>query len=104
MLGEHEYTDTSETEHLRMDVSQINNHPDYDSSTTDYDFAMLKFATAVDFASYPHIRPACLPSDDSNTYAGETATVTGWGTTSSGGSVSSSLREAFKIPTINNIS
>ena len=97
MLGDHKYTESSETEHVRMDINQINNHPNYDSSTTNYDFSMLRLATAIDFAAFPHIRPACLPTDDSNSYAGDIATVTGWGTTSSGGSISTTLREAFKI-------
>ena len=44
-----------------MNVKTIYNHASYDASTTDYDFAMLKLSKAVNFASYPHIRPICLP-------------------------------------------
>ena len=45
------------------------------------------------FDLYNHIRPICLPADDSNDYNDFVATVTGWGTTSSGGSTSNRLRE-----------
>ena len=54
---------------------------------------MLKLKQAVDFCAYPHIRPICLPTGTSEDYAGVEAIVTGWGTTSSGGSVSNSLQE-----------
>merc|ERR1712142_109104 len=93
LLGEHNYNDNSETETLRMNIASIIDHPDYNHQTTNYDFSLLKMTQAVDFAAYPHIRPACLPADDSNDYNNFVATVTGWGTTSSGGSTSSKLRE-----------
>ena len=93
LLGEHNYNDNSETQMLRMDIASIVDHPDYNHRTTNYDFSLLKMTQAVDFAAYPHIRPACLPADDSNDYNNFVATVTGWGTTSSGGATSNKLRE-----------
>ena len=93
LLGEHDYKINGETRSLRMNVVQIKNHPNYDDLTTDYDFSMLKLKSSINFCNFPHIRPVCLPSDSSLNYALETATVTGWGTTSSGGSLSSKLRE-----------
>ena len=93
LLGEHDYNTNGETESLRMNVAQIKNHRKYDDVTTDYDFSMLKLKSSVNFCDYEHIRPVYLPSDASLNYAMETATTTGWGTTSSGGSVSSKLRE-----------
>ena len=95
LLGEHNYADDSETEHVRVEVEEINNHPFYLSSSLYNDFSMIKMAKAVDFAAYPNIRPVCLPTDETDTFAGDTATVTGWGTTSSDGDVSTTLREAF---------
>ena len=77
----------------RMDVVQIKSHPSFSWSTLDNDFSLLKLEDAVDFCSHPHIRPVCLPTDTSNTFAGVDAIVTGWGTTSSGGWLSSSLLE-----------
>ena len=76
-----------------MNIAAIKDHESYNKNNLNNDFSMLKLASAIDFAAYPNIRPACLPPDDSNTYAGETATVTGWGTTSSGGSTSNTLNE-----------
>jgi len=93
LLGEHDYNSDGETDTLRMGVMTIKNHPDYDGQKYDYDFSMLKLKSEVDFCSYPHIRPICLPPDTSDNYAGDKAITTGWGTTSSGGSVSNELRE-----------
>ena len=48
--------------------------------------------TVLDYR-HPHIRPICLPTDTSDDYAGDVATVTGWGRTSYGGSYSNKLLE-----------
>jgi len=93
LLGEHDYTDSTETDSIRSDISEVVIHPRYDESTTDYDFSLVKLSEPVDFSQHPHIRPICLPADDSETYADFDAIVTGWGTTSSGGSTSAKLRE-----------
>ena len=47
---------------------------------------MLKLSQEVHWATFPQIRPVCLPTIDydydyANDYAGVTATVTGWGRT-----------------------
>jgi len=93
LVGEHDYDDPSETNTIRLDVVEIKDHPSYDHPTTDYDFSLLKLASDIDFEANSHIRPVCLPTDSTNTYAGQKATVTGWGTTSSGGSTSNVLLE-----------
>ena len=69
-------------DHVVFNVSSIEIHERYNSQNYDKDFSMLKLSTEVDFVKYPNIRPICLPSSTNNTYAGLTATVTGWGTTS----------------------
>jgi len=92
LLGEHNYDTEDETTALRMSISEIVQHEDYDPSTTDVDFSLLKLEYPIDFSAYPHIRPACLPENDDNDYAGYPAIVSGWGTTSSGGDVSSYLQ------------
>jgi len=78
---------------IRSDVIKAVNHPSYNSRTTDYDFSLLKLKEKIVWSEHPHIRPICLPEDDSQTYDGFSAIVTGWGTTASGGSLSSKLRE-----------
>jgi len=64
---------------------------DYDSQSIDNDIAILRLEKDITFTD--SIVPACLPTDKSKTYAGQAATVSGWGTTSSGGSTSDVLKE-----------
>ena len=93
LLGEHDYNTQSETRMVRRSIAQIVDHPSYDHYTTNYDFSLLKLTGTARFTLFPHIRPICLPTDDTNDYNDYIATVTGWGTTSSGGSTSNKLRE-----------
>ena len=44
-----------------------------------YDFALLELTVPVDWATYPHIRPVCLPGEEDMDYNGEMGTVVGWG-------------------------
>ena len=94
LLGDHNLWEDSEAVSLRSQLAAIIDHPKYDSSTVNYDFSLLKLGTKLDFSLYPHIRPICLPLDLSEDYDGFLATVSGWGTTSSGGSLSNYLQEA----------
>ena len=65
LLGEHDYFDDTESNHLVAQLSQIIDHPDYVSSPVPMmDFSLLKLKEAVDFDAYPHIRPVCLPYSD----------------------------------------
>merc|ERR1712013_430414 len=93
LLGEHDYSSNKETEMFRVGIAEIINHPDYHHQTTDIDFSLLKMKKTIDFSKYSHIRPICLPADASQDYTDFTATVSGWGTLSSGGSSSKKLRE-----------
>ena len=70
LLGEHDYYDDTESDHLVARVDRIIDHPDYVSSPVPVmDFSLLRLKDAVDFDAYPHIRPVCLPllSPDVNT-------------------------------------
>merc|ERR1711953_1434 len=91
LLAEHDYWDSDDP--VRMDISEIIMHAGYNSGTVDQDFALLKMASKIDWASNPNIRPACLPDAAAGDYDQWMSTVTGWGTTSSGGSVSNVLLE-----------
>merc|ERR1712025_603396 len=93
LLGEHDYSSNKETEMIRVGIAEIINHPDYHHQTTDIDFSLLKMKKTIDFSKYSHIRPICLPADASQDYTDFIATVSGWGTLSSGGSSSKKLRE-----------
>lgn len=65
-------------------------HPKYNFFTYEYDLAMVRFDTPVNYA--PHIVPICLPGSD-DLLIGENATVTGWGRLSEGGTLPSVLQE-----------
>jgi len=93
LLGEHDYSSNKETSMVRVGIAEIINHPDYHHQTTNIDFSLLKMKKTIDFSKYSHIRPICLPTDTSKDYTDFTATVSGWGTLSSGGSSSKKLRE-----------
>merc|ERR1711962_518377 len=86
LLGEHRTNDDVFT---RVDVTKINDDPNY--SMPNGDFSILTLTKPVTFTS--SIRPACLPATTDKTYAGELATVTGWGTLSSGGNQPTVLME-----------
>merc|ERR1712212_981399 len=64
---------------VRMGISKIENHPDYNPQNLNYDFSLLKMEETISFFDYPHIRPICLPVDATNDYHEFVATVTGWG-------------------------
>lgn len=92
LLGEHDYTDSDDP--VRMAISEIIQHEGWSTVNLDQDFALLRMAYKIDWASNPNIRPVCLPDANAGDFAQSMATVTGWGTTSSGGSVSNVLMEA----------
>lgn len=82
-------------------ISQIIVHPNYSAATQDYDYALLRLSTAatLNLAVAPI---ALATTNDTALYAnGVSAIVSGWGTTSSGGSVSSVLRKAT-VPVVDN--
>ena len=88
-MGEH---DTTDSEADIRTISAITDPPDYDSSNSfANDFSILTLAEPLTFSSV--VAPVCLPSLVSSLYTGEVATVTGWGRTTMGGSVSPVLLE-----------
>merc|ERR1711892_1536249 len=93
LLGEHDYSSLAESDMLKRNIEKIVDHPNYDKQTSNYDFSLMKLAEPIDFSSYTHIRPICLPENGDSDYANFVSTVTGWGTTSLGGSTSSKLLE-----------
>ena len=73
-------------------VKTIKQHPDYNPSNTQNDISVLELDQALDLTAYPNIKPICLPSQDA-TFANTDATVSGWGTLSSGGDLVAHLQE-----------
>ena len=66
-------------------------HPRYDETgNIEFDFAVLTLAEDVDWSDA--YQPVCAPQGNDEYYNGQTATVSGWGTTVSGGSITQELR------------
>lgn len=89
VLGQYSSSTLSATAQVRR-VAQIVQHPGFNRSTINNDIALLKLDAPVTFTDT--IRPVCLPTRYVNTdLDGQTAVITGWGTTSYGGQVSDPL-------------
>jgi len=95
--GVFDETQNSETGEQVVAIEQIILHPQYNSQTTSHDIALLKLKTPLTFSN--HIQPVCLAQNDDLLTAGTLVTVTGWGTTSSGGSISKQLRQV-QVPVL----
>ena len=75
-------------------LSRWINHPSYNAKSYDNDFAIIKLASPVSFSD--RVSPICLPSASTN-YDNKVATVTGWGTLSSGGSQPNILQKVLLL-------
>lgn len=86
ILGEHDITTTRDSA-ITMKVTNIIEHPNYDTGTVNNDFAILKLASPVDLKANRNIvQLACLPQPNYNAADGTVATISGWGTLETGGS------------------
>merc|ERR1711976_801628 len=88
LVGEHRIDDGQFT---RIGLSAINDHPNYNDRSLNNDYSILTLAEPVTFSD--KVRPACLPSNAAEEYIGRTATVSGWGTLTSGGNQPAVLNE-----------
>jgi len=82
-------------------VCGTTSHPDYNKDTTNYDFAIVRLSQPV--ALGLRAMPACLPDADlgGDALGGETVTVSGWGSTSSGGGQATVL-QLVNVPAMTN--
>ncbi|XP_038213783.1 serine proteinase stubble-like isoform X1 [Zerene cesonia] len=98
-VGEFDFSSVSEQyPYVERGVARKAVHPKYNFFTYEYDLALVKLDSPVQFA--PHIAPICLPATD-DLLVGETATVTGWGRLSEGGVLPSILQEV-QVPIVSN--
>ncbi|GBP00912.1 Serine proteinase stubble [Eumeta japonica] len=98
-VGEYDFSTVSEQyPHVERAVAKKAVHPKYNFFTYEYDLALVKLETPLQFA--PHIAPICLPTSD-DLLVGENATVTGWGRLSEGGVLPSILQEV-QVPIVSN--
>merc|ERR1712168_821888 len=87
-LAEHRLSTTSETSLVTRGVSRIIDHANYEAGTELNDISLLKLSSPVEVSDT--VLPVCMPPSIPK-YANKNAWVTGWGTTSSGGSSSDTL-------------
>lgn len=71
-------------------VTRVLVHPNYSTRNFDSDIALIRFNEPVPLGTDMH--PVCLPTL-TESYAGQTAVVTGWGALSEGGPISDTLQE-----------
>eukprot|EP00091_Calanus_sinicus_P025338 TRINITY_DN961_c0_g1_i11.p1 TRINITY_DN961_c0_g1~~TRINITY_DN961_c0_g1_i11.p1 ORF type:complete len:393 (-),score=100.03 TRINITY_DN961_c0_g1_i11:80-1258(-) len=91
-LGEHNIRQDIENQKVQgIQVERVIKRPDYDTTSINNDIALLRLASDVQFND--NVIPACLPTDRTQQYTDWEAVVSGWGTTSEGGSTSSVLKE-----------
>jgi len=88
IVGEHDVSNSDGEQ--TISPSRWINHPSYNAKSYDNDFAIIKLASPITFSD--RVSPICLPSTSTN-YDSKVATVTGWGTLSSGGSQPSILQK-----------
>ena len=82
---------------VTRNVSQIIMHPSYSDNTLDYDVALLKLSAPVNGVETIGLVTSAMDVDDT----GEDSTISGWGTTSSGGSSPNKLRKVT-VPIVSN--
>ena len=86
LAGEHDLLDDLDaaTSH---NIESINNHPQYECVSLDYDYTILELAVAIDLTGSSKARPACLPdAGDIAFAAGTNFVVSGWGKRGDGSS------------------
>merc|ERR1719154_70356 len=91
VVGEHDLTKSDGEKYVRVCAKK--EHPNYDSRTTDYDYATLTLCEDLTFAQ--DVSPACLPSTagSGSEFEYKSGVVSGWGTLSSGGGQPTVLQE-----------
>lgn len=77
-------------------VARVLVHPNYSTLNFDSDIALIRFNEPVRLGIDMH--PVCLPTP-TESFAGQTAVVTGWGALSEGGPISDTLQEV-EVPVL----
>ncbi|KAF7208159.1 elastase-1 [Nothobranchius furzeri] len=94
ILGEHDLNVNSGREQI-IAVSQIYIHPQWDSNrlSNGYDIALLRLSSDASLNSY--VQLASLPPSGQILPHNNFCYITGWGRTSTGGSLSAQLKQAY---------
>jgi len=91
-LGEYQIKTTGETELFESDAERVVRHKGFSQQTLHTDVAIISLKTPVP-VNQPHISPVCLPPQGGQSYAGQTATVIGWGSLKENGPQPNTLQE-----------
>lgn len=75
-LGDHDHFSSSETDNLQLMISLIKVHPLYNMWTMDYDVALIRPISSINYAF--NIRPVCIPPPELN-LDGLLVIAQGWG-------------------------
>ncbi|XP_055694142.1 serine proteinase stubble isoform X2 [Lutzomyia longipalpis] len=98
-VGEYDFSHVHEQfSYVERGASKKIVHPKYNFFTYEYDLALVRLESPLDFDM--HISPICLPATD-DLLIGENATVTGWGRLSEGGTLPTVLQEVT-VPIVSN--
>lgn len=97
VAGEHSLRTASGLEQNR-DVVSFTMHENYRPLTFENDISLIFLASPLDL-SVDSAKPVVLPAANLELNAGDIVTVSGWGTTSSGGSISDTLR-SVDVPVV----
>ncbi|XP_015248197.1 PREDICTED: elastase-1-like [Cyprinodon variegatus] len=94
VLGEHDLNSNSGREQI-ISVSQIYIHSNWNSNSVanGYDIALLKLSSNAVLNSY--VQLASLPPSEEILPHNNPCYITGWGRTSTGGSLSTQLKQAY---------
>lgn len=94
-VGEYDFSHVQEQlPFVERGVSKKIVHPKYNFFTYEYDLALVKLETPLEFTN--HIAPICLPGTE-DLLVGANATVTGWGRLSEGGTLPTVLQEVLLV-------
>jgi len=82
----------SSSKKQKVRAAEVIQHPEYDSRSSAWDFAMVKLASPININGC--VGTVCLPSEDDVIRPGSMCWITGWGSLRSGGSQPDVLQEA----------
>jgi secreted trypsin-like serine protease len=100
-MGAHQLTAAEPTQvHLTIPPSGYRLHAGYNPSNLNNDIALLVHPPTFGFT--PEIQPIALAGPESGTFAGELATVSGWGRTSDGSGATSAVLRSVQNNVITN--
>ncbi|XP_042883169.1 chymotrypsin A-like [Penaeus japonicus] len=100
LIGDHDLSSAVETDSQLYGISQIVDHPNYNTRTLDNDIALVRLSTPIEFAGDDSKGRVCLPTAG-QMYDNVLATVIGWGALAQGAAGSPLLQEV-ELPTMTN--